>query len=76
MAASPRFLLAKEAWIPGVGAAWFLITVRARRPLAFLLARALLEGAGAWWGSQSRRPQTSHMPDFLNFRPARTRQVA
>jgi intracellular septation protein A len=31
IAGSPRFLLAKEAWITGVAAAWFLISARGTR---------------------------------------------
>jgi intracellular septation protein A len=41
---SPRFLLAKEAWVTAVTGGWFLISARGRRPLAFVFARALLEG--------------------------------
>ncbi len=44
IAGSPRFLLAKEAWVTAVTGAWFLISARGRRPLAFLFARSLLEG--------------------------------
>ena len=62
IAGSPRFLLAKEAWITGVAAAWFLISARGTRPLAFLFARQLLEGRRAFtsesWNSLwGRRPQ-------------------
>ena len=48
IAGSPRFLLAKEGWIIAVGGAWFLISARGRRPLAFLFARPLLEGRRAF----------------------------
>ncbi|MFC7184390.1 hypothetical protein ACFQMG_33045, partial [Kitasatospora paranensis] len=33
--ASPRFLLAKDGWLTGVAGLWFLISIRARRPLLF-----------------------------------------
>ncbi|MFC7185244.1 VC0807 family protein, partial [Kitasatospora paranensis] len=32
---SPRFLLAKDGWLTGVAGLWFLISIRARRPLLF-----------------------------------------
>jgi hypothetical protein len=58
IAGSPRFLLAKEAWVTAVGGLWFLISVRGRRPLAFLFARPLLEGRRAFtnesWNCQGR----------------------
>jgi len=41
---STRFMLAKDGWVTGVGGLWFLGTVRARRPLAFVGARPFLEG--------------------------------
>ena len=41
---SPRFLLAKDGLITGIWGAWFLATLAARRPAAFLFARPLLEG--------------------------------
>ena len=44
IAGSPRFLLAKEAWVTGAVGAWFLISATRRRPLAFVFARAMLEG--------------------------------
>ncbi|MEY9962633.1 intracellular septation protein A [Streptacidiphilus sp. MAP12-16] len=40
---STRFLLAKEGWLTGVSALWFLVSVRAERPLAFLFSRPLLQ---------------------------------
>lgn len=43
---SQQFLLAKEGWITGISAIWFLMSVRAARPLTFLLSRPLLEGRG------------------------------
>ncbi|GAA2750021.1 VC0807 family protein [Kitasatospora cinereorecta] len=41
---SPRFLLAKDGWLTGVAGVWFLISIRARRPLLFHGGRPLLEG--------------------------------
>lgn len=41
---SARFVLAKDGWVTGAAGLWFLATVRARRPLAFVGARPLLEG--------------------------------
>jgi hypothetical protein len=41
---SPRFLLAKDGLVTAVGGAWLLVTARARRPVVFSFARALLEG--------------------------------
>jgi hypothetical protein len=43
---SRQFLLAKEGWITGISAVWFLLSVRAARPLTFLFSRPLLEGRG------------------------------
>lgn len=66
VAGSPRFLLAKEAWVTGVAGAWFLTNARGNRPLAFLFARPLLEG---------RRPFTSESWDSLWTRLPRFRRV-
>ena len=66
VAGSPRFLLAKEAWVTGVAGAWFLTTARGNRPLAFLFARPLLEG---------RRAFTSESWDSLWTRLPRFRRV-
>ena len=41
---STRFMLAKDGWVTGVAGLWFLGSIRARRPLAYLGARPLLEG--------------------------------
>ena len=41
---TPRFLLARDGLITGIWGAWFLATLAARRPAAFLFARPLLEG--------------------------------
>jgi hypothetical protein len=40
----PRLLLAKDGLITGLWGVWFLASVRARRPAAFVFARPLLEG--------------------------------
>ena len=66
IAGSPRFLLAKEAWVTAVGGAWFLVSARGRRPLAFLFARPLLEGRRAftsesWTSLWERLPQFRRM---------------
>ena len=44
IAGSPRFLLAKDAALTAVWGAWFITSLRARRPLTFRFTRALLEG--------------------------------
>jgi hypothetical protein len=64
IAGSPRFLLAKEAWVTAVTGAWFLASTRGAQPLSFLSARSILEG---------RRPFTDKSWDTLwqcssNFR--------
>jgi hypothetical protein len=41
---SSRFMLAKDGWVTGAGGLWFLGTLWARRPLAFVGARPFLEG--------------------------------
>jgi hypothetical protein len=41
---SPRFLLAREAWVTGFSGLWFLASALSGRPLSFTFARALLEG--------------------------------
>ena len=41
---STRFMLAKDGWVTGAAGLWFLATVRARRPLAFVGGRPFLEG--------------------------------
>jgi len=48
ISASPRFLLAKDGLLTGVWGIWFLTSVWARRPAAFLFARPLLEGRRAF----------------------------
>jgi hypothetical protein len=44
IARDPRFLLARDGLITGLWGLWFLASVRARRPAAFIFARPLLEG--------------------------------
>ncbi|WP_146259162.1 VC0807 family protein [Streptomyces tateyamensis] len=41
---SPRFMLAKDGWLSGAAGLWFLISIRAERPLLFHGGRPLLEG--------------------------------
>jgi hypothetical protein len=53
IAHSPRFLLAKDGLITGVWGLWFLASIRAHRPAAFVFARPFMEGmriyAGRSW---------------------------
>jgi hypothetical protein len=55
IAHSPRFLLAKDGLITGLWGLWFLASIRAHRPAAFVVARPLMEGmkiyAGRSWDS-------------------------
>jgi hypothetical protein len=44
VAHDPRFLLAREGLVTGLWGFWFIATLRARRPAAFLFARPLMEG--------------------------------
>jgi len=44
VAHNPRFLLARDGLITALWGFWFIATVRARRPAAFLFARPLMEG--------------------------------
>ena len=53
IAGSPRFLLARDAWLTGVTGAWFIVSARTARPLALLYTRPLLE----------RRRIPRHVPD-------------
>jgi len=41
---SPRFLLAKDAGLTAVWGAWFILSLRGRRPLTFRFTRPLVEG--------------------------------
>jgi hypothetical protein len=43
---NPRALLAREGWLIGVTGLWFVCSVFARRPLAYLYTRPLLERGG------------------------------
>jgi hypothetical protein len=50
---SPRFLLARDGLITALWGLWFIITLGARRPAAFVFARPFMEGrkvfeAGSW----------------------------
>jgi hypothetical protein len=45
---STRFLLAREALLTGVTGVWFMASVRARRPLAYLFSQPLIEGRFRW----------------------------
>jgi hypothetical protein len=45
---SPRFLLARDGLITSVWGIWFLASLGARRPAAFLFARPLMEGRRAF----------------------------
>jgi hypothetical protein len=53
IAGSPRFLLAKDAWLIGFTGMWFLVSAGTSRPLAYLYSRPLLErrhpGNGVSW---------------------------
>jgi intracellular septation protein A len=44
VAHNPRFLLARDGVITGLWGLWFFVTLRARRPAAFLFAKPLMEG--------------------------------
>lgn len=62
IAHNPRFLLAKEGLITGAWGVWFLASLAAQRPAAFVFARPLMEGrrvftADGWdvlWQSEPR----------------------
>lgn len=43
IAGSPRFMLAREAWLTGVTGIWFVASAWTARPLAYLYSRPLLE---------------------------------
>lgn len=61
IAGSPRFLLARDAWLTGVTGLWFLASARTRRPLAYLYTRPMLErrtramGVPADWDTMWQR---------------------
>ena len=53
VARSPRFILAKDGLTTGLWGVWFVASIRAHRPAAFILARPLMEGrrvfgTGSW----------------------------
>ncbi len=63
---SPRFLLAREAWLTGVAGLWFIASCwAAPRPLAYTFARAIGEGRFGWppdWeGLWERAPRFRRM---------------
>ncbi len=43
-----QFLLARDAALTGVTGMWFLMSVRSRRPLAYLISRPMAEGRLRW----------------------------
>jgi hypothetical protein len=45
---SPRFLLARGAWVTGAVGLWFIASCWATRPLAYVFARAIGEGRFGW----------------------------
>jgi hypothetical protein len=59
---SPRFILAKDGLTTGLWGVWFVASVGARRPAAFIFTRPLMEGrrvfsAGSWdtlWDTEQR----------------------
>jgi hypothetical protein len=48
LAGSPRFLLARDAWVTGAVGVWFIASIWAPRPLAYHFARAVAEGRFNW----------------------------
>ena len=62
LAGSPRFLLAKEGWLTALAGVWFLASLRARRPLAYLYSRPLLEGRFGW--PRDWEDRWEHSPRF------------
>jgi hypothetical protein len=48
LAGSPRFLLARDAWVTGAVGVWFLASCWSSRPLAYHFARAVGEGRFGW----------------------------
>ncbi|OLZ64242.1 hypothetical protein AV521_36290 [Streptomyces sp. IMTB 2501] len=50
IAGSPRFMLAREAWLTGATGVWFLASAWTARPLAYLYTRPLLERR-SWAGN-------------------------
>ncbi len=58
----PRFLLAKDGWLTAVVGIVILTTVRTRRPLMFVVGRAMLEKVGESADDWDRR--WDHSPEF------------
>ena len=48
LAGSPRFLLARDAWVTGAVGVWFIASCWSSRPLAYHFARAVGEGRLGW----------------------------
>ena len=48
IAGSPRFLLARDAWLTGLTGIWFIASCWVRRPLAYQFAQAVGEGRFGW----------------------------
>ena len=65
---STRFLLAREAVLTGVTGIWFIASLCARRPLAYLFCRPLLEGRlrwpSGWDGIWDQPPLPAHVADL------------
>jgi hypothetical protein len=57
-----RFLLAREALMTGVTGVWFLVSIRATRPLSYHFTKPLLEGRFHWPGEWDQLWQ--HSPRF------------
>jgi hypothetical protein len=50
IAGSPRFMLAREAWLTGATGIWFIASAWTAQPLAYLYSRPLLERR-SWAGN-------------------------
>lgn len=48
LTSDPRFLLVRDGWLTGAWGMWFFGSLFTRRPVAFALARVLLEGRRVW----------------------------
>lgn len=59
---SPQFLLARDALITAGTGIWFLLTLRASRPIVYTLTKPLLEGRFRWPGGWERHWE--HAPRF------------
>ena len=73
---SPRVLLSRDGWLTGAWAAWFFLSLRARRPVTYAFSRPLLEGrrvfdpatrrwvapaAGSWEDLWDSEPRFRHI---------------